>query len=129
MAKGQIKQAQVKIDKKAFENLCGIQCTEQEIADFFSVSVDTINRWCNNTYDKNFAEVYREKKGVGKVSLRRTQYEMSKKNATMSIWLGKQYLGQTDKLDTNASITSQPKLKIEVVNNENLESVMYEEKD
>ena len=31
MAKGQIKQAQIKIDQKQFENLCKMQCTEKEI--------------------------------------------------------------------------------------------------
>lgn len=29
------------IDKKQFENLCAMQCTEDEICDWFGVSADT----------------------------------------------------------------------------------------
>ena len=28
------------------------------------------------------------------ISLRRSQFKLAEKNATMAIWLGKQYLGQ-----------------------------------
>jgi hypothetical protein len=30
------------------------------------------------------------------MSLRRTQFKLAEKNATLCIWLGKQYLGQRD---------------------------------
>ena len=51
MAKGQIKQAQERIDKRQFETLCGMQCTEEEICSVFEVSKDTLLRWCKNTYE------------------------------------------------------------------------------
>lgn len=35
-----------------------------------------------------------------KIQLRKNQIELSKKSAAMGIWLGKQYLGQKDNLDT-----------------------------
>ena len=34
------------------------------------------------------------------MSIRRKQYNMSETNVTMAIWLGKQYLGQTDKVES-----------------------------
>ena len=40
-----------------------------------------------------------EKREKGKISLRRYQWELAKKNATMAIWLGKQFLGQRDNVD------------------------------
>jgi transposase len=89
------------IDKKTFEGLCGIQCTEEEIANFFGVSHDTISRWCKKTYKKNFDEIFSEKRSTGKVSLRRAQWRQAEKNPTMAIWLGKQYLGQKDETTVN----------------------------
>ena len=99
MAKGQIKQKQALIKKEQFEKLCEIQCTEQEIMSFFGVCKDTLISWCVNTYGVNFSTIYNEKRQGGKASLRRSQFELAKTNASMSIWLGKQYLGQKDNID------------------------------
>lgn len=90
------------IDKKDFESLLAIQCTLEEVTAFFDhkldgCSEDTIERWCKRTYKKSFADVSAQKRNLGKISLRRAQFELAKKNATMSIFLGKNYLGQTDK--------------------------------
>lgn len=103
MAVGQRKQKQENINQKQFESLCGMQCTEEEIMAFFSVSKDTLIRWCKNTYGVDFATIYKEKRQIGFASLRRSQFELAKTNASMSIWLGKQYLGQTDKVDVGIS--------------------------
>lgn len=84
------------IDAEQFENLCAIQCTKEEIALFFDCSEDTIERWCKRTYKEHFAVVFGKKRGKGKISLRRSQFELAKKNPTMAIWLGKQWLGQRD---------------------------------
>lgn len=91
------------IDKKQFENLCALQCTEEEICDWFGVSSDTLNRWCKRTYDASFADVFKQKRGSGRISLRRSQWKLANKSATMAIWLGKQYLGQRDNVDVTVS--------------------------
>ena len=91
------------IDKQTFEKLCGIQCTEEEIAAWFSCSVDTIERWCKRTYKRTFAEVFREKREAGKVSLRRMQWQLAAKSAPLSIFLGKNYLGQRDERSVDLS--------------------------
>ena len=84
-------------DQKNFESLCQIQCTEEEICQFFSCSEKTLNKWCREKYGANFSQVFREKRGVGKISLRRAQYQAALNgNASLLIWLGKQYLGQTE---------------------------------
>lgn len=118
--------AQNKIDKKQFEKLCSLQCTLLEICDYFDVEDDTLNLWCKKTYKKTFSEVFKIKRGKGQISLRRMQWQQAEKNATMAIWLGKQYLGQTDKVETKTEIKEQPTIKLEVVDNEELERVMYE---
>lgn len=84
------------INQKDFEKLCGLQCTKEEICGFFDVTDKTLERWCKRTYKKGFSEVFAQKRGSGKISLRRSQFELAKKNANMAIWLGKQYLGQRE---------------------------------
>lgn len=92
------------IDKDAFEKLCAMQCTQDEIAGFFAVSSDTIERWCKREYKRYFTDVFAEKRAGGKVSLRRAQFQLAQKNAAMAIWLGKQYLGQKDEQTVNQNI-------------------------
>lgn len=91
------------IDQKQFENLCGLQCTKAEICAFFELTDKTLERWCKRTYKRGFSEVFREKRGLGKISLRRKQWHLADTSAPMAIFLGKQYLGQRDTvtLETN----------------------------
>lgn len=84
------------INKKAFENLCALQCTLEEVCGFFDCCADTIEDWCKREYGESFSKVFSKKRGTGKISLRRAQFRLAEKNAAMAIWLGKQYLGQTD---------------------------------
>lgn len=86
----------IDIDKDQFEKLCSIMCTEEEIAGFFNCSVDTIERFCDREYEETFAEVFKKKSARGKISLRRMQFKLAEKNPGMTIFLGKNYLGQSD---------------------------------
>lgn len=71
--------------------LARLQCTQQEIADYLDISVDTLQR------DERFMELYRRGMNHGRMSVRRAQYRaMLQGNQTMLVWLGKQYLGQRD---------------------------------
>ncbi len=85
-----------KIDQKAFEKLCGLQCTLEEICGYFDVTDKTLRSWCRRTYGRGFSEVFSQKRGNGKISLRRCQFRLAEKNANMAIWLGKQYLDQRE---------------------------------
>lgn len=90
-----------KIDFEQFKSLCKLQCTIEEIAGFFKCSVDTIERWCVREIKKTFAECYKDYSVDGKISLRRAQFNLAQKNANMAIFLGKQYLGQRDVIETH----------------------------
>lgn len=92
------------IDQKQFEQLCGLQCTLEEICGWFGVCSDTLEKWCKRTYKLNFSEVFCQKRGIGKISLRRHQWRLAEKSANMAIWLGKQYLGQKDQLDESVDV-------------------------
>lgn len=89
------------IDQKQFENLCGLQCTKEEICAFFELTDKTLENWCKRTYKKGFSDVFREKRGKGKISLRRAQFRLAEKSAAMAIWLGKQYLEQKENNEPN----------------------------
>ena len=91
------------INQEHFENLCNLQCTLDEIAGFFHCSPDTIERWCKKTYNEGFADTYKKYSQNGKISLRRYQYKLAERNASMAIWLGKQWLNQTDKIEATTS--------------------------
>ena len=91
------------IDRKDFESLLAIQCTLEEVTAFFDhkldgCSADTIERWCKRTYKESFADIAAKKRNLGKISLRRAQFELAKKNGAVAIFLGKNYLGQKDNI-------------------------------
>lgn len=90
---------QKEINKEIFEKLCSLQCTIKEITSFFDITDKTLSSWCRKTYGMKFSEIFAIKRQKGFVSLRRTQFELAEKSAAMAIFLGKQYLGQTDKDD------------------------------
>lgn len=87
------------IDIKQFETLCAIQCTQEEICAVLDVDDKTLTRWCKATYKMSFSEVFKQKRENGKASLRRNQWRLSETNPTMAIWLGKQYLNQSDHIE------------------------------
>lgn len=88
----------VKIDWAEFDKLCALQCSQREIASWFDCSEDTIERAVKREKGESFAEYFEQKRGKGKIALRRKQYEVAMSgNVALLIWLGKQYLGQSDK--------------------------------
>jgi hypothetical protein len=84
------------ISQDEFEKLCAMQCTQSEICSWFDVTDKTLNAWCRRVYKMIFSEVFAQKSEMGKISLRRTQLRLAESSAAMAIFLGKQYLGQTD---------------------------------
>lgn len=91
------------IDKTEFEKLCGLQCTKEEICGWFDVTDKTLDRWCKETYKEDFSDIFAKKREFGKISLRRAQFQLAQKNAAMAIFLGKNYLGQKDVVETNVN--------------------------
>jgi len=79
------------IDYKVVEKLASIMCTIEEIASYLGCHRDTLHQ------DKEFTDVYKKGLDNGRMSLRRTQYRLSEKNVAMAIFLGKNYLNQSDR--------------------------------
>jgi hypothetical protein len=78
------------IDPKMVEQLARIQCTTQEIASVLGIDQQTVIQ--------NFNDAITKGKSSGNADLRRAQWRKAvvDKNPSMLIWLGKQYLGQSD---------------------------------
>ena len=65
----------------------------------------TLSRWCKRTFGLNFQEYYKKNGGMAmKISLRKNQLKLSEKSAAMAIFLGKNYLGQTDKYEQGVEL-------------------------
>jgi len=119
----------IEIDWVEFDKLCTMQCTLVEIAGWFECSEDTIERRIREKYDCTFAELFTQKRSKGKISLRRKQYETALKgNVAMLIWLGKQYLGQSDKQDStiNQRVEITPAFEIVDYEADDKDTFVYE---
>lgn len=83
-----------------FDKLCAIHCTRDEIANWFNVSPDTIERAVKREKKMVFAAYHAQKADTGKISLRRRMWQAALGgDKTMMIWISKQHLGMRDKSD------------------------------
>ena len=88
---------QKKIDEEQVRKLAAINCSLEEIGSIVGCSVDTLGR--------RFAEVIKEGRNHGRTSLKRKMYETAMGgNITMMIWLSKQMLGYTDKVEEKMTV-------------------------
>ena len=107
------------IDQRQFEEMCRIHCTLDEIAAICGCDSKTIETWCKRTYDGlNFSDVYKRFSSVGNKSLRRWQYEMAQSSVPMAIFLGKNWLGQTDKVETTQNDVEDLSVLAEMLNDD-----------
>lgn len=84
----------VNIDLVELEKLCGLQCTDVEIASFFGVSARTIER---RKKQPAFAEIIERGRAKGKLSVRRMLFgQGAKGNIAAAIFLAKNLLGYKD---------------------------------
>jgi hypothetical protein len=83
------------------EKLCGMQCTDEEIAAWFNVSTRTIER---RRLVAKFREVMDRARAKGRVSLRRILFRQANAgNIAGAIFLSKNILGYKDYLSNEHS--------------------------
>jgi hypothetical protein len=87
--KGQGHPPIIELDPKKIKTLASYGCTQEEIAAVMNCSVDTLAR--------RYAEAMREGRNARNGGLRMKQFRLADTSAAMAIFLGKQYLGQSDK--------------------------------
>lgn len=80
---------------KTFAGLGRLQCTNEEVAAWFACAEQTVlNFWAKYP---DAREAFDQGKQQGRVSLRRSQFRLADKNATMAIFLGMNVLDQEDR--------------------------------
>lgn len=95
MAKSGPKGPRIVIDWPQFEKLCGLFCTLEEIAAFFNCSTDSIERNVKRHYRRDFADIWKQKSSLGKISIRRKIYDrgVNQGDSKTLIMLAKNHLG------------------------------------
>jgi hypothetical protein len=82
------------IDLAELEKLCGLQCTDEEMAAWFGVSPRTIER---RRKQANFLEILERGRAKGRISVRRMLFSQAAKgSAAAAIFLAKNLLGYRD---------------------------------
>ena len=100
----------MQIDLVQLEKLCCLQCTDEELAEYFGVTTRTIE---NKRKKPEYAEVMKRGRVKGRISVRREQFKLLERgNPSIAIWLGKQYLGQRDVTPIELSGPDGKQLKI-----------------
>jgi hypothetical protein len=86
------------INKKSFERLCSVQCTEEDVCDILEVSDKTLNAWCRKEYGgKTFSEVFAQKRKSGIASLRSAGFKHAiEDGGAVLIFHLKNYCGMSD---------------------------------
>lgn len=102
------KKKKKEVDLKQAEKLGSLFCTIRECAYFFDIPRQTLYE------DEEFREAWERGKANARMSHRRLQLKQAKKSDRMSIWLGKQYLGQTDKQEVDQTIHEPKKVSVNV---------------
>ena len=87
------------INKEQFESLCKIHCTRDEICAVLGITDVTLYAWLKQQYGENASlkEIMAYYQAGGKASLRRIQWKQAETNPAMAMFLGKNYLGQSDR--------------------------------
>lgn len=88
--------------------LAKIRCTQKEICAVLKVSEGTLSRFMDRWPEAREALEWGYEHFT--MSLRRSQYisAVVRGNPQMQIWLGKQHLGQRDKMDIAANLNAPP---------------------
>lgn len=90
-----------KIDWSRVDDMLEKQCEGTEIAGALGIHPDTFYERVKEKHKVGFSEYKQQKRESGKSLLRKKQFEVALEgNTTMLVWLGKQYLQQTDKVQT-----------------------------
>ena len=123
----------IELDWETVKKLCEMQCTQAEICGFLEISEDTLQRACKRELGTTWTEYFAEARKAGKISLRRAQWQkaVEKQDTTMLIFLGKNFLGQSDKIDNTITNNTDAKLSVDLskFSKEELMEMLDDEED
>ncbi|TXD47358.1 hypothetical protein [Polaribacter sp. IC073] len=91
----------ITIDWKQVDKLLAIFCEGTEIASYLGMHPNTFYDRVQEEFKMSFTDYKRQKGELGNIVLRKAQFEAATEgNTSMMIFLGKQKLGQSDKIET-----------------------------
>lgn len=111
----------IEVDWKRVYRMAKIHCTVEEIGFVLGVHHQTLNN------KPEFQELYQRGWNYGKMSLRRAQFNCAIKegNPTMMIWLGKNVLGQKDRIYNEVDLSGT--VHVDAIKRQNLSILSVEE--
>ena len=93
----------IEVDPEQVRALARLGCTWDEIAGVLKIARGTFTL---RMKEKKYRDAYDQGVAEGDVSLRRAQYDSAMKGKTgMLVWLGKNRLNQTDRVETHNETT------------------------
>jgi len=93
------------IDWDKVDEYLKAQCSGSGIAEILGIHENTLYDHCKSDKGMEFMAYSAKKKSEGKELLRKKQIEVAMSgDKVMLVWLGKQYLGQSDKTETEHNI-------------------------
>lgn len=102
----------IDFDWKVLDSILQFGATLIDCSEMLKVSEDTIQKRIRELHDLKFSEYRNRKMSRMRVRLLQRQFDSAMSgNTALLIWLGKQHLGQSDKLDTSLD-TSQIQINI-----------------
>lgn len=100
-----------------FPKLCAIFCTRKECAAVMGIDVKTLDKLIAENFPETptWEDAFAYYSAPGKASLRRAQFQMALDgDKTMLIFLGKNYLGQSDQ-GAKPEAAQKPKAKLATI--------------
>lgn len=116
------------VDYKTLEGLCRIHCTGKECAAVLGVKYETLDAALKRDGEGGFRDYYKKNATYGKASLRRWQWKKAQEgNPALLIFLGKQHLDQTDRVDnksSDGSMTPPASIDVSKLDTETMEKIL-----
>jgi hypothetical protein len=116
------------VDYETLRGLVRIHCTGAECAAVLGVKYETLDAALKRDGVGGFREYFRNESSYGRASLRRWQWKKAKGgNPALLIHLGKQHLGQSEKVDNTSSdgtMSPAPTLDPTQLDDETMEKIL-----
>ena len=104
-----------KIDWGIVDRMLEADCEGTEVAAYLGIDPETLYRRCQAEKNVGFSEYLRQKKARGDVQLKVKQHAAALKgDKTMMVWMGKQRLGQRDKVEQQNRYDLDPEDEIDL---------------
>lgn len=97
------------------ENSIKLQGTRKECAAMLGMCDDTLGKLITEHYGYGWTELKERLAPSGRLSLRQAQFKAALDgDKTMLVWLGKQYLGQTDRIVQRHDVVTQTEIVVPI---------------